>query len=170
MSDAIPNTPGTPEPTSPGADDDDDEPNISRGKRRRCAKGTSILPLFADDDYVDDESPTTTFISISHYTSVIDKTNSEDDSEYVFSDIEITDELVALLDKTSSDDEYVVSDIEITNEVIALLDKTYSAHTLPDSDDDYGFSDIELNDAIIAELDEIRWLKLLTIFLLLLSV
>jgi hypothetical protein len=104
-----------------------------------------FLPLFADDS---DDEPST--------AEPIDKTNSDD--EYVVSDIELTDELIAMLDKTYSppvspdSDEYVVSDIELTDELIAILDKTYSPLVSPDSDE-YVVSDIELTDELIAVLD-----------------
>jgi hypothetical protein len=116
----------------------------------------------------DDESPatagrdpTSTAISTSHSASVNENSNSED--EYIFSDIELTDALIAMLDKTNSppiypdsDDGYdIISDIELTDDLIAVLDKTYSPPIFPDSDDQYDISDIELNNTIIAELDKI---------------
>jgi hypothetical protein len=111
------------------------------------------LPLFADDS--DDEPFTTEPISTAE---PIDKTNS--DVEYVVSDIELTEELTAMLDKTYSplvspdSDEYVVSDIELTDELIAVLDKTYTPLVFPDSDGEFDVSDIELNDDLIAMLDK----------------
>lgn len=56
---------------------------------------------------------------------MLDKTVTED--EYAMSEIELTDDLTAMLDKTysESEDEYAMSDIELTDELIAVLDKTY---------------------------------------------
>lgn len=110
VSDAVPETPPRSPFISLYADDSDDAPTA----------GTSLV--YADDS--DDEPP-------------IDKTNSED--EYLFSDIELTDELIAVLDQTNqtnlekeyvvaeldSEDEYVVSDIEMTDDLMAILDRTY---------------------------------------------
>ena len=65
---------------------------------------------------------------------VLDKTYSEDEDEYIVSDIELTGELTALLDKTYthtekyvivSEDEYrdIISDIELTDDLTSVLDK-----------------------------------------------
>jgi hypothetical protein len=107
-SDAIPNTPPPINSKiffSLFPDDSDDEPHS--------------LPLYVDNE----SAPTTAGSSTSHSAS-INKTCSDD--EYVFSDIELTDDLIAVLDKTCSDDEYVFSDIELTEDLITVLDKTYS--------------------------------------------
>ena len=103
------------------ADDSDDEPTTGRDPT------STSLPLYINDEApaTAGRDPTSTSISTSHSTSVIDKTHSESEDEYVFSDIELTDELVAVLDKSYSEDEYVVSDIELTDDLIAVLDKTY---------------------------------------------
>ena len=126
-----------------------------------------FLPLYADDsdepprDSDDDNlaytylplyvnNPTTSVIT--DPTSAIAKSEDEYD---VFSDIELTDELIAALDKTQnpaldktqSEDEYAMSDIELTDELLAILDKTHS-------EDEFAMSDIELTDDLIAALDK----------------
>jgi hypothetical protein len=121
-----------------------------------------FLPLYADDSDEpprdsDDDDLTSTYLPLyvnNPTTSVIaDPTsaiaNSEDEYD-VFSDIELTDELIATLDKTQSEDEYdVFSDIELTDELIATLDKTQSEDEFAMSD-----SDIEFTDELIAILDK----------------
>lgn len=44
-----------------------------------------------------------------------------------FSNIEFTDELIAMLNKTysESEDKYVMLDIELTDDLVSILDKTY---------------------------------------------
>jgi hypothetical protein len=136
--------------------------------RRRRAIPKTFLSLYADDsdepttlyvdvsDAVPDTPPKSPFLSLyaddsDDGTSVIYADDSEDEppididnseDEYIFSDIELTDELIAVLDQTNqtnseeeyvvaelvqtdSEDEYVVSDIEMTDDLIAILDTTY---------------------------------------------
>ena len=107
-----------------------------------------FLPLYADDS---DEPPRDSDDDNLAHTYLA---KSEDEYD-VFSDIELTDELIAALDKTQnpaldktqSEDEYAMSDIELTDELLAILDKTHS-------EDEFAMSDIELTDDLIAALDK----------------
>ena len=146
---------------------DSDDSILDTPPPSRNPSSKKFLPLYADDsdepprDSDDDNlahtylplyvnNPTTSVIT--DPTSAIAKSEDEYD---VFSDIELTDELIAALDKTQnpaldktqSEDEYAMSDIELTDELLAILDKTHS-------EDEFAMSDIELTDDLIAALDK----------------
>lgn len=166
LSDAVPNTP---------------QPIQTPSSR-------TFLSLYLDDS--DDQPATSSPLpvgngSTSHSTSAINHIYSEE--EYIVTDIELTDEVIAVLDKTydgasapppldvgngfftpadcaptphstsaiedgNSEDEYLVSDIELTEDVIAVLDQTYD-NSFDQEEDEYAVPDIELSDELIALLD-----------------
>ena len=123
--------------------------------------------LFSDDD--DELHPI--YVSSNELrtnaSTSVNNTNQED--EYHVYDIELTDEVLALLDhphsishstsamdETHSEDEYIVSDIDLTDEVMALLDNPYShiEDNETNSDDEYVASEIEFTEELVSLLDK----------------
>jgi hypothetical protein len=127
---------------------DSDDSILDTPPPSRNPSSKKFLPLYADDS---DEPPRDSDDDNLAHTYLA---KSEDEYD-VFSDIELTDELIAALDKTQnpaldktqSEDEYAMSDIELTDELLAILDKTHS-------EDEFAMSDIELTDDLIAALDK----------------